>query len=193
MIPLLFMGEEYGETAPFQYFVSHGDADLVDAVRRGRREEFAAFAWKGEVPDPQDEATFQRSKLNRDLRQEPAHERLNAFYRECLRLRREIPALAWAEKETQEVVVWESDRVLAARCWTVDSEALILLHFGTTSRDFRLPIPAGVWCLALDSTAERWGGGGGERQDRWEADSGITLALQPWCALVLQRVGKGGE
>jgi maltooligosyltrehalose trehalohydrolase len=123
MIPLLFMGEEYGETAPFQYFVSHGDADLVEAVRQGRREEFAAFAWKGEVPDPQDEATFQRSKLNRDLRQEPAHERLNAFYRECLRLRREIPALAWAEKETQEVVVWESDRVLAARCWTVDLAA----------------------------------------------------------------------
>ena len=66
-IPLLFMGEEYGETAPFQYFVSHSDPALIEAVRQGRREEFAAFAWQGEVPDPQDEATFRRSRLNRDL------------------------------------------------------------------------------------------------------------------------------
>jgi len=54
-VPLLFMGEEYGESAPFQYFVSHGDPVLVDAVRRGRREEFAAFGWQDSVPDPQDE------------------------------------------------------------------------------------------------------------------------------------------
>jgi maltooligosyltrehalose trehalohydrolase len=52
-IPLLFMGEEYGETAPFPYFISHSDADLVEAVRRGRREEFAAFGWSQEPPDPQ--------------------------------------------------------------------------------------------------------------------------------------------
>ena len=63
-IPLLFMGEEYGEVAPFQYFISHLDPQLVDAVRRGRREEFAAFAWQGEPPDPQDIATFQRAKLD---------------------------------------------------------------------------------------------------------------------------------
>src|SRR5437667_2761407 len=57
-VPLLFMGEEYSETAPFQYFTSHLDASLVEAVRRGRREEFAAFGWEGTVPDPQDEGTF---------------------------------------------------------------------------------------------------------------------------------------
>ena len=45
-VPMLFMGEEYGETAPFQYFTSHGDPELVEAVRRGRREEFAAFGWE---------------------------------------------------------------------------------------------------------------------------------------------------
>jgi maltooligosyltrehalose trehalohydrolase len=48
-IPLLFMGEEYNETAPFLYFVSHGDPALIEAVRRGRREEFARFTWEGEV------------------------------------------------------------------------------------------------------------------------------------------------
>ena len=58
-IPMLFMGEEYGETAPFQYFSHFSDEQLVEAVREGRRREFAAFAWQGEVPDPHDEATFE--------------------------------------------------------------------------------------------------------------------------------------
>jgi maltooligosyltrehalose trehalohydrolase len=57
-IPLLFMGEEYGETAPFQYFVSHSDEALVEAVRTGRKEDFSSFGWEGKVPDPQDERTF---------------------------------------------------------------------------------------------------------------------------------------
>lgn len=57
-VPLLFMGEEYGETAPFLYFTSHSDPTLVEAVRKGRLEEFAAFGCEDEVPDPQDEATF---------------------------------------------------------------------------------------------------------------------------------------
>src|SRR5207248_10568912 len=67
-IPLLFMGEEYGEEAPFEYFISHGDPGLVEAVRQGRGAEFAAFSWQTEPPDPQDENTFLRAKLNHELR-----------------------------------------------------------------------------------------------------------------------------
>jgi maltooligosyltrehalose trehalohydrolase len=62
--PMLFQGEEYGETAPFQFFSDHIDPEIADATRVGRRREFAAFAWD-EVPDPQDPATFERSKLTR--------------------------------------------------------------------------------------------------------------------------------
>ena len=61
-IPLLFMGEEYAETTPFPYFISHSDAELIEAVRRGRQREFAAFQWQGEVPDPQDGRTFSARK-----------------------------------------------------------------------------------------------------------------------------------
>src|SRR5439155_8161390 len=82
-LPMLFMGEEYGETAPFQYFTSHSDPDLIDAVRRGRREEFEEFEWQGEAPDPHDEETFRRSKL--EWREDgPLHD----FYGDLLRLRR---------------------------------------------------------------------------------------------------------
>src|SRR5436853_3841728 len=69
-LPLLFMGEEYGETAPFQYFVSHSDPALIEAVRRGRKSEFAAFGWSAEPPDPQDEGTFARSRLNHDAKRQ---------------------------------------------------------------------------------------------------------------------------
>jgi maltooligosyltrehalose trehalohydrolase len=92
-VPLLFMGEEYGETNPFLYFVSHGDPDLVQAVREGRRREFAAFGWEGEVPDPQSEVTFERSRLDWSRATQPAHSKLRALYTDLLRLRREEPAL----------------------------------------------------------------------------------------------------
>jgi maltooligosyltrehalose trehalohydrolase len=87
-VPLLFMGEEYGETAPFQFFSDHIDPEIAEATREGRRSEFAAFASfsKEEVPDPQDVATFERSKLTR-RRDEP----LAALYAELLALRRELP------------------------------------------------------------------------------------------------------
>ena len=65
---MLFMGEEYGERAPFQFFTDHIDEEIAEATRDGRRREFAAFAaFAGEeVPDPQDPATFERSKLTRE-------------------------------------------------------------------------------------------------------------------------------
>jgi len=82
--PLLFQGEEYGEPAPFQYFTDHIDPFIADATREGRRREFAHFAgFSGELPDPQDEATFERSKL--------APKEPQALYARLLRLRRELP------------------------------------------------------------------------------------------------------
>jgi maltooligosyltrehalose trehalohydrolase len=86
--PMLFMGEEYGEPAPFQFFSDHIDEEIATATRDGRRREFAAFAqFAGEeVPDPQDPATFERSKLTRE-RHEPTAE----LYAKLLRVRRELP------------------------------------------------------------------------------------------------------
>jgi maltooligosyltrehalose trehalohydrolase len=92
-VPMLFMGEEYGEPRPFQYFVSHGDPALVDAVRAGRREEFAAFGWGDDVPDPHDEATFARSRLDRGTRDAMPHAGIHALYRDLLALRAREPAL----------------------------------------------------------------------------------------------------
>ncbi|HEV7706245.1 MAG TPA: malto-oligosyltrehalose trehalohydrolase [Gemmatimonadaceae bacterium] len=92
-VPLLFMGEEYNEPAPFQYFVSHSDRDLVAAVRKGRHEEFESFGWAGEVPDPQAEETYERSRIHYELGSEGEHAALREMYRELLSIRREEPAL----------------------------------------------------------------------------------------------------
>ena len=92
-VPMLFMGEEYDETNPFLYFVSHGDRELVDAVRKGRKEEFKAFGWGDEVPDPQAEDSFRRSKLDRSRSSTPEGSAMRAFYRALLQLRREERAL----------------------------------------------------------------------------------------------------
>jgi maltooligosyltrehalose trehalohydrolase len=88
LVPLLFMGEEYGEPAPFQFFSDHIDPKIADATRRGRREEFAAFAQFAheQIPDPQDPATFERSKLTR-----VCDAALAGLYSELLAIRRELP------------------------------------------------------------------------------------------------------
>jgi maltooligosyltrehalose trehalohydrolase len=87
-VPMLFMGEEYGEEAPFQFFSDHIDQDIAEATREGRRQEFAAFASfaEDEFPDPQDPATFERSKLRR-----ARDASLAALYERLLAVRRRMP------------------------------------------------------------------------------------------------------
>ncbi len=85
--PLLFMGQEYDEDAPFQFFTDYGDPVLRQAVTKGRREEFQDFTWE-DVPDPQDAETFARSKLRWEI-DDPAHRDMLEWYRTLLHLRRE--------------------------------------------------------------------------------------------------------
>src|SRR5262249_46570539 len=91
-LPLLFMGEEYGERNPFPFFCSFEDAQLVKNVREGRRREFAAFAWQGEVPDPQDEATFAAARLSWSWPEGTVHAGLRCLYVDLLAARRVWPA-----------------------------------------------------------------------------------------------------
>ena len=118
-IPLLFMGEEYGERRPFLFFSDHDDPFIADATREGRRREFAGFAgFAGEVPDPQARESFDRSRLDRTA----ADEELRSFYRELIALRRGLPRQTEATAEGDVVRVrrgsWELVADLAAR--TVD-------------------------------------------------------------------------
>lgn len=178
-IPLLFMGEEYGETAPFQYFVSHSDPALVEAVRKGRREQFAAFQWQGELPDPQDEATFLRSKLNRSRRLQEQHSVLFRFYQESIRLRKALPPLARLTKEQLEVTAHEKEKVLFLRRWSDQSQVSLSFNLGEAHAHILLPLPPGRWAKLLDSAEERWNGPGSALPDLVQSTGEATLDLSP--------------
>ncbi len=159
-IPLIFMGEEYAEEAPFQYFVSFDDADLVAAVRRGRQEEFAAFDWQREPPDPQSPETFRRSRLNWERRWSGHHQVMRGFYRLLLVLRRRIPALSRLDKERLEAAALETQKVVWLRRWQEESEVLCLFNFSTEETTLAWPAQRGLWLKRLDSAAKDWCGPG---------------------------------
>jgi len=186
-LPLVFMGEEYGETAPFPYFVSHSEPGLIEAVRRGRREEFAAFGWRGELPDPQDEATFTRARLDHNLRDEGWHRVLFEYYRELSGLRKVIPALKNLSKETMEVKALDKDKLLYLRRWHEDSEVFMTFSFADNQVSAILPVPEGRWLKRLDTAERRWGGSGDTAPERIESGGGIALITGPQSVLVFER------
>jgi maltooligosyltrehalose trehalohydrolase len=115
-VPMLFQGEEWAASSPFQYFTDHQDAGLGRAVSEGRGNEFAAFGWDpADVPDPQDPATFQRSKLRwHELDSEP-HAGVLGWHRRLIRLRLQYPELTDGRLDLVEVDVRETDGLLAMR------------------------------------------------------------------------------
>jgi maltooligosyltrehalose trehalohydrolase len=178
-IPLLFMGEEYGEEAPFPYFIDHGDPELVQAVRDGRRREFAAFDWQGSPPDPQDEATFLRAKLNHELRQNGRHRTLWEFYRELFRLRKELTPLRQLSKDRCDVIGLGEDRVLFLSRWSDDQEVITVFNFDASLRSPLLPFRSGSWIRAFDSADTRWQGAGSLLPSELKAADAVTLTLNP--------------
>jgi maltooligosyltrehalose trehalohydrolase len=189
-IPLLFMGEEYGETAPFPYFFSHSDPELIEAVRKGRREEFRSFQWTGELPDPYDPKTFWSAKLRHELRREASHQVLQAFYAELLKLRKELPPLACLDKESLEVVTLEEERALFVRRWAFEDEIFLLAHFSKQSGSVVAPVPQGAWRKILDSTQERWHGPGSRLPEMIESTGRAALAPAPQSIALYQRSEK---
>ena len=153
-VPLLFMGEEYAENAPFQYFISHLDPKLVEAVRRGRREEFAAFGWQDLVPDPQDEATFRRSQLHHQLKEEEPHAGLLRFYKELIRMRREwnLGTGKWQVGEGKQ------DTLLLSRKDPASHLAMVFNFADAAVTLPELPEWAGVWRMRISSADRIWNG-----------------------------------
>ncbi len=176
-IPLLFMGEEYGETAPFQYFISHQDPGLVDAVRKGRREEFAAFHWRDEPPDPQSDFTFQRCKVNRGLSLESRNRILHDLYRELISLRKSHPSMALARKEQTEVLAFEAGKVLVIRRWEGSDETVAILAFGSAPATIALPLSPGRWRKLLDSRASLWDGPGSRIPEEISSSGEVVAPL----------------
>ncbi|MBK8977539.1 MAG: malto-oligosyltrehalose trehalohydrolase [Planctomycetes bacterium] len=172
--PLLFMGEEHAERQPFLYFTSHGDEALADAVRAGRKREFAAFAAHGEPPDPQAEDTFRRSVLTTP---DADGRRLRATYRELLDLRKALPSGA-------AVATVLAGRVVHGRRGAGDAAVHVLLHFGDRSAVVALPAD----CVPAGGLRRRWDSiGAASAVPTHVTPATGALTLAPWQAVVLSR------
>lgn len=157
-VPLLFMGQEYGETRPFDYFVSHGDPALVRAVREGRRREHEPLEG-APVPDPQSEDTFLACKLDWRERDRSPHRELLALHRELLALRRAVPALSNGRRDLTKVWPSEADRTLViARGDPAGGRALVLANLSDRPSLVRLPPGRPELRLALRSDDPAFGG-----------------------------------
>jgi len=189
-VPLLFMGEEYGETAPFLYFTDHSDPRLAAAVREGRREEFEEFAWAGEVPDPQDEASALRSRLRWELRERGHHRVLLELYRELLALRRELPALVQPDWEHAAVVPYEDAGVMFVHQRKGDEEVCLIFSFGDAVAEVSLPVPVGRWCKRLDTAETRWLGKGSPVPPVMQSRGTVSLSLVPKACVVFVKTGE---
>lgn len=193
-VPLRFMGEEYGETAPFHFFTDHGDAGLVEAVRAGRRQEIGAQAG-GEPPDPQDLATFGACRPDRSLAGTGLHRTLLAWQRLLLELRRREPALGALEPERSTcwsdagtgawVLVRRADPLLGGRpvvvAATMHGDACVLAP----------PVLAGATLCVL---AARGAGAlcAGDIVVP-DATGDVQLALDPYGVLLAAVVGVAGD
>ncbi len=154
---MLFMGEEWGSSHPFQFFSSHPEPELARATAEGRKAEFAEHGWNADdIPDPQDPRTFQRSKLDWDEVGVGEHARLHDFYRDLIALRHSEPDLGdpWLEHlrvdydEEQRWIIMQRGR-LALACnlntepVTVPTHGEVVLAWGSpTTGDTTTELPA---------------------------------------------------
>lgn len=151
-IPLIFMGEEYGEKSPFFYFIDHSDQNLVEAVRSGRKKEFASHQWEAEFTDPQSESTFVRSKLNQNLKSREPNRSLLRYYQELLRLRKSHPALQVFRRDAMKIKVIEESQVLLMHRFVKDDFLLVVFAFGKERLQIPNPFKIGTWAKIHDST-----------------------------------------
>ena len=190
--PMLWMGQEWAASSPFQYFTDHPE-ELGRLVTQGRREEFKGFSafsdpkTRERIPDPQAEETFRRSQLDWEEAAREPHRGVLALYRELLRLRRDEPALRPAGRDGFDVAAL-GDRALALKRWAGGEMVLVVASFGDALQldlgarpETRAPA-GGRWTTLLDSEDPRYGGDGPARL----TTDGAALELRTAGAVLLK-------
>jgi len=158
-------------------------------VREGRKEEFKAFEWAGEPPDPQAVETFRQSKLDWESRKHGRRRVMREFYRELLCLRREVPALAAFDKNNLEIAGQEEPRLVFLRRWSGGSQVFCVMNFDRRKAIFNAALPSGRWKKLLDSADEEWEGVGSSLPERIEAEKSLTVSGLSFALYELETAG----
>jgi len=155
-VPMLFMGEEFGEDNPFQYFISHGDPDLVKAVQEGRKREFEYFFQSHsdtEFPDPQAIETFRHSKINWNFKEVEQKELLFEFYKELLKLKKQGAFALFGNKD----IKTETDEAGKILKITANSELRGIFNFGNELYSEEV-VEGKLLEVLIFSADKKWGG-----------------------------------
>lgn len=155
-IPMLFMGEEYGETNPFLYFVDHSDQELVQAVREGRKKEFEAFHLEGEAYDPIALDSFMKSKLQWELLSKDPHKTLHNYYRQLIRIRKSNTALNKTNRKEISVEHHADQKTIVVLRQHLLEDVVCLMNFSDQPQSVMVPIFAPTWEKLLASSDTRW-------------------------------------
>ena len=185
-IPLLFMGEEYAEEAPFSYFMSFSDQGLIEAVRKGRGNEFKAFEWKGEAIDPFEKKTFEDCKLRWEELNVPSHKTMLLFYQFIISLRKNIPALSRGRQDFGETKTMENERMVRITRLQGTSEVKIFLNFSRCANVISYHHPGVSWKLLLDSSDARWLGPG--PGSPMLLQDGSNISINPLSCVCYERI-----
>jgi maltooligosyltrehalose trehalohydrolase len=173
-LPLIFMGEEWAESNPFQFFVSHSDEELIEAVRKGRKAEFAAFHTHGNTPDPQDESTFERSKPDWKKTGEQGHKLMLGYYQALIALRKQNPVLANLDIENVYSEAFPKKNCLLLKRWKGSQQITALFNFSGQPQNLSIDPAFQHSSVLLDSSLVKWGGPNQE-SNRVSAEGQITL------------------
>jgi len=177
-VPLLFMGEEYGEKNPFQFFTDFSDPALIEAVRNGRKKEFQGFAQDTEFPDPQSETTFLNSNLSWDYLQDKGATLL-AYYKQLIHLRKSRPAMQGMTREDFHLHP-VTGQTLCFERKIINDHLYIWLHFGDS------PVTIDRQALPqlrkiFDSADEQWAGPVQDKDNE-------QIELQPYTAVIYEKI-----
>jgi len=156
-IPMLFMGEEYGEEAPFTYFVHHSDPKLIEAVREGRKKEFADFGEEWAAKDAQSADTFLECKLRWNTRKQGLHGEMLEWYKKLIALRRSHPVFKEFEKTClQTSVISPSALAIHRHTPEHDHEVYVFINFSTEPVSYTMH--GNDWNLLLTSSSQEKNG-----------------------------------
>jgi len=157
-LPLIFMGEEWAETNPFQFFVSHSDKDLVEAVRKGRKAEFKDFHNESDTPDPQSEETFYQSKLDWNKLNVDQHKTMLNYYRKLIALRKSNPVLANLNRNNTNAEAFSMQKCVLLKRWNDHQKIVCVMNFSNVEQEIHIDKDFKNLSPLLDSSATEWAG-----------------------------------
>lgn len=180
-LPMLFMGEEWAESNPFLFFISHTDKELAAIVNKGRKEEFSSFNWQGDPPDPRLEKTFKQSMLKWDLLNKKPHQQMLKYYKKLIQLRKSTPALSSTDRK--KIMVEENEGIKTISLFRYEGGQQILSLLNFSDKQQSLAIKEGNWMKLLDSAAPEYNG---PEPSRDNIRGPATVTIQPESILVYE-------